>query len=228
MSDQNSSKSTARKYCPRCGKASRGAAKVCSQCGYVFRMIALARTDNTARKRCPSCTHTNRLNAQVCTQCGYHFQGIRGDSSAATQKPKKTQQKWCPRCGNVCRIEAKVCAQCGHRFRTQFTDTPAATATPKPAAITESPIMQKPDQPLTLPQDFERPPIPAILDDPPTPVAKVTPSTSPIPAPGTAADKLEGEPAPDMSSIELEAMRRKSPDNIDAYGRLILSLKRKK
>jgi hypothetical protein len=139
----------------------------------------------TPRKRCPKCAHENRLGAKVCTQCGYVFESM-----------KSRGQKWCPRCGTANKLEAKVCIQCGHRFRSRF-NTPSVP--PLPA---EPPVTQTPSEGIELPSDFDpsrplpipKPPPKPIPPPPPAPIAQDTPS--------------EGEPAPDITDIDYDLLRR--------------------
>lgn len=119
---------------------------------------------------------------------------------------KSAGQKWCPKCGTVNKLEAKVCIQCGRRFRTRF-DTPSAPPLPP-----EPPITQSAPTGIELPPSFDRAhPAPAI------PPRKPRPKTDPLPTPirldGSANDDdrdapLAGEPAPDMTDIDYDALRR--------------------
>ncbi|MEP7289720.1 MAG: zinc ribbon domain-containing protein [Chloroflexota bacterium] len=212
--------SIARKFCPQCGSANLRTAKHCTHCGYAFPTRGLVRIERSPRKRCAVCNHENRLGAKVCTQCGYQFKGAEAEPQVSTETPSQTsaprEQKWCPRCGNVCKLDAKVCTRCGHRFRTNFAPSPD---------VTEAPITQNPAAPLTLPQAFE---MPTRLPDPPASIPSKPASASSAPAePRTPTSPLEGEAAPEISQGELDAMRRVSPENLDPYGRLVLSLFKK-
>ncbi len=214
----------ARKQCPQCGHANRIAAKICTNCGYAFPATSLAKPEGVPLKRCPECGHENRLSAKVCSQCGHKFRSMESKG-----------EKWCPRCGTVCRLEAKVCSHCGHKFRTSFTNNAAASKTASNAGksqITESPIVQTPDAPITLPAQFEAPPR---LPDPPkievrapsTPIDQPNKASTAVPLPD-ADDDMGGEPAPDLTDIDFDSMRRTSPDHIDSAGRVIISLFNKK
>lgn len=121
------------------------------------------------------------------------------------------------------RLEAKVCIHCGHRFRTDFAATGQRGAdTPSPLAergrggeahseITEPPIIQAPEAPIELPTQFDAPPR---LPDPPV----ITPSlnsergqggeVNPPPPARHATEDLDGEPAPELSDSEFDAMLR--------------------
>jgi hypothetical protein len=124
-----------RKNCPTCGYANRVNAKVCTQCGHSFVLIA---ADGSLRKACSACGHTNRLTAQVCSQCGRAFAGVR---------PTKflRGKRWCPQCGAARKPAAKVCKNCGFHFKI----VPA-----------ESPVVPSAKPPITLPPD---PPTPVPL-----------------------------------------------------------------
>lgn len=217
----------ARKQCPHCGHTNRIGAKICTNCGYAFPATRLAKPEGVPLKRCPECGHENRLSAKVCSQCGHKFRSMESKG-----------EKWCPRCGTVCRLEAKVCSQCGHKFRTNFADSPAAARSTRSAPeviapIIEPPIVQNPETPITLPTQFEAPPRlpdPPRLgtSTPPPPAADQTNTAPPdAPLPGSA-DDMGGEPAPDLTDIDFDSMRRTSPDHIDAAGRVIISLFNKK
>lgn len=208
---------TDRKMCPQCGHSNRITAKVCTNCGYNFANMMWAQSDppsgveGVPLKRCPECGHENRVSAKVCSQCGHRF------------RVGSSRQKWCPRCGTVNRLEAKVCIHCGHRFRTDFAATGQRGAdTPSPLAergrggeahseITEPPIIQAPEAPIELPTQFDAPPR---LPDPPV----ITPSlnsergqggeVNPPPPARHATEDLDGEPAPELSDSEFDAMLR--------------------
>jgi hypothetical protein len=137
------------------------------------------------RKRCPKCNHENRLGAKVCTQCGHVFQSM-----------KSRGQKWCPRCGTANKLEAKVCIQCGHRFRTRFS-TPSVPPLPP-----EPPVTQRAPEGIELPPTFDKP---RRTPAPPAPPA-------PTPAPSQPQQPLEGEPAPDITDIDYDNLRRTGKD----------------
>jgi len=139
----------------------------------------------TPRKRCPKCNHENRLGAKVCTQCGYVFQSMNSRG-----------QKWCPSCGTANKLEAKVCTQCGHRFRTRFT-TPSVPALPP-----EPPVEQQASQGIELPPAFDP------ISRKPAPKPAPPPIAPASPAPSAQEKSLEGEPAPDITDIDYDNLRR--------------------
>ena|SRR5579859_6843402 len=167
------------------------------------------------RKHCPKCGHENRLAAKVCSNCGYAFpvtaQTKTAPSDLSPVSPSKTRAKLCPECGTVCHLEAKVCPKCGHRFQTDFSG--------KPPAISEPPIVQMPSQGIVIPPEPSPPPV---LPEPPQlpPAAPPTPSPTPVnvapPLPDKAEppamDQTSGEPAPELTEVDIEALRRRSPD----------------
>src|SRR5262249_45253376 len=118
-------------------------------------------------------------------------------------------QKWCPQCGTVNKLVANVCIQCGHRFRTQLEGQGSGQSEATPhTEIVEPPITQNAESPLVLPPEIT-PPAETIL-------------------PPSRAPNLEGEPAPDLSSDQLDSLREQSSDNADPYERLKRSLQRKR
>jgi|GEM_PF-1025760 len=213
----------AHKQCPHCGHENRLAAKICTNCGYAFPAAALAQPFGVPLKKCPTCGHENRLSAKVCSQCGHVFHAMLSKG-----------QKWCPECGTVNRLEAKVCTQCGHKFRTDFVN---ANTNKAPLAthdvLTEPPIMQAPSPALMLPTQYDLPPRlpdPPHIDLPAAPpalsAAQAAPTNVPMSAP--IDHSADSEPAPDLSDLDFDTMRRTTPEHhVDSYGRIILSLLKK-
>ena len=198
------------KYCPQCGHPSRLSGRVCTQCGYRFRVSTLRgstpdlrKAAGTGLKSCLRCQAANKSTAKVCTQCGYRF-------AAAGSAVSNAAKKSCPQCGHISAQSAKVCSQCGHRF----------------AVPTESAIIQTPTNAVTLPPEFAAPtPLPAAIE----PIRATA-----APQPDPVLDALAGEPAPDISGDEIDAMNAMKPQDqdlmnmLDPYGRLIISLSRKR
>ncbi len=85
--------------------------------------------------------------------------------------------------------------------------------------LTEAPITQTAPEPITLPMQYDAPPA---LPDAPDPVIAAPPPAAAIPAP-PIDDVPDGEPAPDLSDLDLDTLRRASPEHKDAPGRVILS-----
>lgn len=144
---------------------------------------------------CPQCGHRNRRTAKVCAQCGHRFTAHIAD------------KKWCSECGTPNHRRAKVCTHCGHRFRRQQQE---GAVLPQ---IAEAPIVQTPDAPLILPEEFSQTPQ---LDSADGQVGQSRPAN------------LDGEPAPTISGDALDILREDSLDNLDAYERLKRSLQGKR
>ena len=189
-----------------------------------------------ARRYCTNCGHANRLTAKICVNCGQAFPPISLDSPTESvslaAKPNRTtsdsstsvkRAKRCPVCATICKLDANVCPNCGHYFQTDFSG--AGSGKPSPAAVpdasrpvlTEGPIVQMPSTGVTLPPDnptpVKLPPVPAPVLAP-TAIPAPPPSLRTLP-PGDAADgadSTEGEPAPDLTDVDLTALRRRSND----------------
>ena len=166
----------------------------------------------SSQKFCPQCGAPNKRTAKVCVQCGHRFKA----TTLASAQPHESAaqlseiEKSCPACGTVNKLAAKVCIQCGHRFSTRFEQNKASEPSAK---ISEPPVAQNPQPALTLPQAFELP---------------STPDLPSVSAPNIlTGNSLEGEPAPDISSDELNRLREQSAENIPPYERLQRSLQRK-
>lgn len=172
-----------RKKCPQCGHGNRISAKVCANCGYRF----ISAQIQGLRKFCTQCGTANRIRARVCMQCGKAFR-----SASPT-----VVQKWCPQCGKprhtTTKALAKVCSNCGYRFRTSV----------RTQSHPEPPVKPFADSPLTLPPLFDEP-IPLPPDEEPRKVDPVS----------TVDDQhSSGEPAPFISSDELNQLRGKGVYN---------------
>jgi len=179
-------------------------------------------TEPTAnRKPCPLCGHANRPTAKVCSNCGHGFVSARADG---------TLRKFCPHCGTENRIRARVCVQCGQPFRGvrpvikmngQKWCPQCGKARRKQAKVCtncgyrfkivteEAPVVPKTDPPIMLPPQFDAPP-------------KLPPSTPPkrnVP--------LEGEPAPYLTSDEIDRIRGGGIYNPNFAARLISQFTRK-
>jgi hypothetical protein len=57
------------KFCTKCGKMSRLAANVCSNCGTQFRKVVI----KSKSELCPQCASVHRADAKFCRVCGYRF-----------------------------------------------------------------------------------------------------------------------------------------------------------
>ncbi len=209
-------------------------AKVCANCGYEFPVTVVTPLDST-EKICPKCGHANRPGAKICSQCGTALPvGAPPPAPTPAVGATITRAKKCPECGMVCKLDAKVCPNCGHRFQTDFSQ-PVAPPSP---AITEPPVVQMPSVGMALPTQYDDrthyadlPPDPA----PPTPAPAVptapTPDASANANPNVTADAVSdgdtsGEPAPDLTELDIDALRRRSPENNDSSGRVNISFRK--
>jgi len=171
-------------------------------------------TDIPSHKFCSQCGTPNNRTAKVCVQCGHRFSVAALDAVPAdaltSGNPLGATEKSCPQCGTINKLSAKVCIQCGYHFQGQSAQDSESSPS---LEIGELPISQNPEPPLSLPQQFEFPPTPAL-----PPVSK---------QPASNLNKLEGEVAPDLGSEELDELREESSENDLPYERLQRSLQRK-
>ncbi len=171
---------------------------------------------NPSHKFCPQCGAARRRTAKVCMQCGYHFQAGSGRRTRSTKPGSATRsgevEKTCPHCGTINALRAKVCIQCGHRFRTQFAQTQPHGLPDPDSAVAEPPITQHPDAPLILPEEFVGTARPVL------PLTDNNTTTDEVP---------QDEPAPAMSSDELDRLREQLDEHITPYERLQRSLRHK-
>ncbi|MHB8625760.1 MAG: zinc ribbon domain-containing protein [Aggregatilineales bacterium] len=223
---------TVRKRCPQCGHENHMMAKVCVNCGYEF-PLTLPTQDDGTEKICPKCGHANRPGAKICSQCGTALPAdVLPPAPTPVVGAVVTRAKKCPDCGMVCKLDAKVCPNCGHRFQTDFSQ--AGKAQPgTPPAITEPPVVQMPSVGIALPSQFDaRSHWPDLPPDPTPPLPVPTPALPDTPAnatPDAAADAggdTSGEPAPDLTDLDIDALRRRSPDHSDFSGRVNISFRK--
>lgn len=227
------------KRCPQCGHENNLMAKVCANCGYEFPVAVPLDMDGQS-KICPKCGHVNRPGAKICSQCGTALPAEVIPPAAPTPSVgvKVRRAKKCPECGMVCKLDAKVCPNCGHRFQTDFSQA-SMHAPPMPPApvIAEPPVVQMPSTGITLPPQLDD--LSRVPDLPPPPTPPAAPASAvpsaPVSAPATNAgpdtttagvDDTSGEPAPDLTEQDIEALRRRSPDHNDNSGRMSISFRK--
>jgi DNA-directed RNA polymerase subunit RPC12/RpoP len=176
-------------------------------------------TDNvsTDRKACPHCGHMNRAGAKVCTQCGRPFV-----LSSRTGMLRKT----CPFCGHENRLRARVCSQCGkafsgtHPIKTSIIGgrqkwCPQCGAARRPGAKVCTQCGHR--------FSFTRLTAPIVQ---PTPPAVTLPPDSTTPAVKLPTD-ISGEPAPYLSSDELDRLRGGGAYHPNVFIRLLSTVNKK-
>jgi ribosomal protein L32 len=226
---------SARKRCPQCGHDNHPLAKVCTNCGYEF-PVALPTDLDGPSKICPTCGHANRPGAKICSRCGTVLPADAVPPPAPTPSVgvKVRHAKKCPECGMVCKLDAKVCPNCGHRFQTDFSQA-AKPVQAVPPVIAEPPVVQMPSTGITLPPQLDDishvpnlPPAPT-----PAPAPAPIPSGAPVPSPSANiapdsanVDDTSGEPAPDLTEQDIDALRRSSPEHGDFSGRVNISFRK--
>jgi hypothetical protein len=174
--------------------------------------------------------------AKICNNCGQVLPPINLDKPPAVEEANTTsvaaiadtpnavkRAKRCPNCATICKLDAKVCPNCGHRFQTDFSQASpppppdASLVTPPPRVILgEAPIVQMASTGITLPPDKPQPiQLPPDPTPPPAPLpvkpAPIPPPVPPVP-PVDDADSTEGEPAPDVTDVDLSELRRRGSD----------------
>ena len=205
----------ARRYCPNCGHANRLTAKICVNCGQAFPPINLGIPSTSSAPVVP--------NVPAMLESGEVI-------NMETVAPNTVRRaKRCPNCATICKLDAKVCINCGHRFQTDFSQplSPVSSATAQStdieslrnADVVEAPIVQMPSvgvilppdkpQPLQLPPDLALPSKPALLlpDPPPSTILPIAVDVDQV-----DIDSTEGEPAPDLTDVDLTALRRRNAD----------------
>lgn len=193
----------ARRYCPACGHANRLMARICVNCGQALPPIQ---------------PDAHGITAGVSTDSSHTSAVPVSKAVSSRPGPVVRRAKRCPDCGAVCKLDAKVCPNCGHHFQTDFSKPaaplsptgalPALSTLPKaapvvPPVIGEAPIVQMPNTGVSAAPE-KAPPValpPAARSiTPPAPVVN--------PAPPPATDTTEGEPAPEVTDVDLTALRR--------------------
>ena len=223
-----------RKRCPQCGHENNLMAKVCVNCGYEFPVSVPAEISGAA-KICPKCGHANRAGAKICSQCGTVLpaEAIPPPAPTPSVGAKVRRAKKCPECGTVSSLDARVCPNCGHRFQTDFSQAAAPMpSTPPMPVIGEPPVVQMPSTGITLPPQLDElshvPDLPDLPTPPPAPVPAAPSAPAPVPAPDPAVDldNTSGEPAPDLTDLDIETLRRSSPGHSDNSGRVSISFRK--
>ncbi len=170
---------------------------------------------STDRKICPHCGHSNRATANICTQCGRSFILVRATG---------TLRKKCNKCGYENRLKARVCSQCGQPFKIEkAVNRPMAGAKwcPKcgkarkagakvcsqcgyrfhPSQTGSAPIIQTAQPAITL-----------------------APNNPP---PVNLPPDLKGEPAPYLSSEEIDRLRHGGVYHSNVFVRLMYQMTKK-